>query len=97
MDEGDGRMRSRRARQDEDSFEGIVPAKKSAGMIEVILTKAGNKDVTVKTFAEADHFIHVSKSGGPRETFAKGRVKTFAPDYLSTVTDWIAGRVHSMP
>jgi len=35
----------------------IVPAKKSGVLIEEILTKAGNKNVTVKTFAEADHFI----------------------------------------
>jgi pimeloyl-ACP methyl ester carboxylesterase len=75
----------------------IVPAKKSGALIEDLLTKAGNKDVTVKTFAEADHFIHLSKSGGPRETFAKDRVKTFAPGYFSTVTDWIAGLVRPTP
>ena len=51
----------------------IVVAKKSAALIEEILTKAGNKNVTVKTFADADHFIHLSKSGGPREPFLKDR------------------------
>jgi uncharacterized protein len=69
----------------------IVPAKKSVIIMEDILTKAGNKNVTVKTFAEADHFMQVSNSRGPQETFAKDRGKTFAPGYFSTVTDWIAG------
>ena len=52
----------------------IVPAKKSGALIEEILTKAGNKKVTVKTFGGADHFLHLSDSGGPRETFAQDRV-----------------------
>jgi pimeloyl-ACP methyl ester carboxylesterase len=75
----------------------IVPAKASAVQIEEILTKAGNKNVVVKTFPEADHFIHLSKSGGPKDVLAKDRVKTFAPGYLSTVTDWIADRVWPPP
>jgi pimeloyl-ACP methyl ester carboxylesterase len=71
----------------------IVPAKESAVRIEENLRKAGNRYVTIKVFAEADHFIHLSQSGGPREAQAKDRVKTFAPGYLSTVTDWIGGQV----
>jgi uncharacterized protein len=75
----------------------IVPAKSSAALIEHILTKAGNKDVTVKTFADADHFMHATKTGGPRERFAKGRKQEFVPDYLSTTTNWLLPRVRSTP
>jgi pimeloyl-ACP methyl ester carboxylesterase len=57
----------------------IVPAKASAALIEDILTKAGNKDVTVKTLANADHFMHGTKTGGPRETFAKDRRRSSFP------------------
>jgi pimeloyl-ACP methyl ester carboxylesterase len=73
----------------------IVPAKKSAVLIEGILKKAGNTAVTVKTFANADHFMHASITGGPRETFAKGRKKEFVPGYLASITDWLAPRVRS--
>jgi alpha-beta hydrolase superfamily lysophospholipase len=75
----------------------IVPAKKSAALIRDILTMAGNKDVTVKTFANADHFMHVSQTGGPKETFAKGRKREFVPGYLAIITDWLAPRVRSTP
>jgi pimeloyl-ACP methyl ester carboxylesterase len=71
----------------------IVPARKSAALIERALKKAGNKDVTVKTFADADHFMHAAKTGGPRERFAKGRKQEFVPDYFPTVTGWLAPRV----
>jgi pimeloyl-ACP methyl ester carboxylesterase len=75
----------------------IVPAKKSAALMKDILTKAGNKDVTVKTLAGADHFMHVSRTGGPKETFAKGRKKEFVADYLATITNWLAPRVRPAP
>jgi len=70
----------------------ILPAKKDAAVIEALLKKAGNKDVTVKSFAEADHFLHLTKTGGPRETHARDRVKTFAPGYLTALTNWIGKR-----
>ena len=75
----------------------IVPAKKSAALIKGILKKAGNKDVTVKTFANADHFMHATRTGGPRETFAKGRKKEFVPAYCETVTNWLAPWVRPAP
>ena len=71
--------------------------KKSAALIADTLKKAGNADVTVKSFGNADHFMHVSKTGGPRETFAKNRQKEFVADYLSTITKWLAPRVRSRP
>jgi pimeloyl-ACP methyl ester carboxylesterase len=73
----------------------IVPAKSSAVLIKDILNKAGNKDVTVKAFASADHFMHGSKTGGPRETFAKDRKMELVPDYLTTITNWLGTRAHS--
>jgi pimeloyl-ACP methyl ester carboxylesterase len=75
----------------------IVPARASAARIKEILTKAGNKDVTVKIFPEADHFLYLTKTGGPQETLAEGRVKRLAPDYLSTLSDWLGSRVGPSP
>jgi pimeloyl-ACP methyl ester carboxylesterase len=73
----------------------IVPAQKSAVLIEDTLKKAGNKDVTVKTFAGADHFMQATKTGGPRERLAKDRNKRLVPDYLATITNWLAPRIRS--
>jgi pimeloyl-ACP methyl ester carboxylesterase len=75
----------------------IVPAAASAALIKDVLTGAGNKDVTVRTFANADHFMHVSRTGGPRERFAKGGKKEFVPDYFPALTDWLAPRVRAAP
>jgi pimeloyl-ACP methyl ester carboxylesterase len=71
----------------------IVPAKKSAAIIENTLKKAGNRDVTVKIFAGADHFMHVAKTGGPRESFAKGRKEEFVSEYFATIISWLAPRI----
>src|SRR5262249_33576725 len=75
----------------------IVPAKENATIIAETLTRAGNKDVTIKTFANADHFMHTTKAGGPREISTKERKKEFVPDYFATITDWIAPRVRATP
>jgi pimeloyl-ACP methyl ester carboxylesterase len=75
----------------------IVPAKKSAVVIKDVLRKAGNKDVTVKTLAGADHFMHVTKTGGPKEAAAKGRKREFVPGYFSTITTWLGLRVRPAP
>jgi len=75
----------------------IVPAKRSAALIEDILTKAGNRDVTVKTFDGADHFMQATKTGGPRETRTEGGSKEFVPNYLPTITNWLVPRVRTIP
>jgi pimeloyl-ACP methyl ester carboxylesterase len=75
----------------------IVPARSSAALIEDVLARAGDKDVTVKTFAGADHFMHATKTGGPGERFAKDRKQELVPDYLPTITDWLLPRVRSTP
>ena len=43
------------------------------------MKKAGNKYVTVKTLANADHFMHATKTGGPRERFAKDQKLSIPP------------------
>jgi pimeloyl-ACP methyl ester carboxylesterase len=69
----------------------VVPSKRAAATIEDVLTKASNADVTVKTFPGADHFLHQTKTGGPREMAAGER--RFAPGYLTTLTDWLSERL----
>jgi pimeloyl-ACP methyl ester carboxylesterase len=71
----------------------IVPSRETAPTIKDILSKAGNPDVTVKTFPGADHFLHLAKTGGPRELNAPDRAKVFAPGYFSTLTDWLDERL----
>jgi pimeloyl-ACP methyl ester carboxylesterase len=75
----------------------IVSAKTSAAQIADILKRAGNKDVTVKLLANADHFMHVTKTGGPKEIHARGRKREFVPGYFATITDWLAARVRPTP
>jgi pimeloyl-ACP methyl ester carboxylesterase len=75
----------------------IVPAKQSAALIEGTLRRAGNRDVTVKTLADGDHFMHAAKTGGPREASARGRKQELVPDYLATITDWLSPRVGPRP
>jgi pimeloyl-ACP methyl ester carboxylesterase len=75
----------------------VVPSKEGATIIKDILTKAGNTDVTVKMFPEADHFLHRTKTGGPREALAGGRVRTFAPDYFLKLTEWLGERLTIPP
>jgi pimeloyl-ACP methyl ester carboxylesterase len=74
----------------------IVPAQQGAAAIKDILTKAGNPDVTIKTLAEADHFLHLTKTGGPREMLAQDRMKVLAPGYLSTLTVWLGERLATL-
>jgi pimeloyl-ACP methyl ester carboxylesterase len=71
----------------------VVPAQASATVIEGALTRAGNRDVTVKTLADADHFLRAPRAGGPRETSAKGRARGLIPEYPATITDWLAPRI----
>jgi hypothetical protein len=54
---------------------------------------SGNKDVTVKVLADTDHFMHVARTGGPRERSTKGRQQQFTADYFPTVANWLSSRV----
>jgi pimeloyl-ACP methyl ester carboxylesterase len=71
----------------------VVPAKDGAAAIKAALAKAGNADVAVKVVAGADHFMRAAATGGPKEMGAPGRKKEVVPEYLETVTDWLAPRV----
>jgi alpha-beta hydrolase superfamily lysophospholipase len=70
----------------------VVPAKEAAATIKEILAKAGNTDVTVKTFPGADHFLRATRAGGPSEALAGGPPQTLAPGYPSTLTEWLGER-----
>jgi pimeloyl-ACP methyl ester carboxylesterase len=60
------------------------------------LTKAENRDVTVRIFAGADHSLCLSEAGGRKETLAKAAKGEAAPDfvpgYLDLMTTWLRQR-----
>jgi pimeloyl-ACP methyl ester carboxylesterase len=61
------------------------------------LAKAGNKDVTVKIFTNADHSLCQTRTGGPKEARERERDKAkdkgtppdFVDGYLETMSDWL--------
>lgn len=58
----------------------LVPAARSAQEFERALARAGNRDVTIRVFPEADHRIRV---GDPPQ---------FAPGYLDLMGAWLRQR-----
>jgi pimeloyl-ACP methyl ester carboxylesterase len=62
------------------------------------LAKAGNADVTVRIFADADHSLCRTKTGGPKEARERARSRPkgagpdFVPGYLDAMTDWLAAK-----
>ena len=72
---------------DKDTY---LPADRSAAVWKEALGRAGNRDVTIKVFAGADHSLLEAKTGGLRETPYK---KRFAPGALPLVRDWVLARV----
>ena len=73
----------------------IVPSKESAITIKEILTKAGNPDVTIGTIPEADHFLQVTATRARAEMPREQLIRSLAPGYVSTVTDWLHERLES--
>ena len=72
----------------------IVDVQASAGVYAQSLKRAGNRDVTVKIFPDADHVIFPSRTGGAKEldeSFSRP-VKVFAPQYLETMGEWVGKR-----
>jgi pimeloyl-ACP methyl ester carboxylesterase len=55
----------------------LVPAAESAAIFERAFAVAGNRDVTIHIFPDADHRI---RTGNPPE---------FAPGYLTLLADWL--------
>jgi len=72
----------------------IVDFKESARVYAEALRKAGNQDVTIKIFPNADHIIFSSATGGGKEleqSFQRP-IKVFAPGYLEAMGDWLQKR-----
>ena len=63
----------------------FVPPEKSARIWQAALTKAGNRDATIKVFPDGDHSLIASKTGGLKET---ARAQDFVPEYFDTLRQW---------
>lgn len=74
----------------------LVDGKESAQVYATALRKAGNADVTVKMFPDADHALFLSQAGGMKElqqSFLKpADQKVFAPGYLDLISEWVQRR-----
>lgn len=75
----------------------IVNSHESATVYAQALRQAGNSDVTIEIFPDADHVIFQSKTGGMNElsqSFAQPS-KVFAAGYLETMGEWVQKRVRA--
>jgi pimeloyl-ACP methyl ester carboxylesterase len=70
-------------------------------LLEIIrrgLAKAGNADLAVKVFRDADHSLCATKTGGRKEAQERARRRAagagpdFAEGYLETMTRWMGER-----
>lgn len=68
-----------------------VPVDVNKPVMEQVLAKAGNRDVTVKVLPKANHLYQEAKTGDIAE-YATLK-KEFVPDLLPTMTTWIQQRV----
>ncbi len=59
----------------------LVPVDESVRIFEDALAQAGNDDVTISVFADADHRIRAEDPNG------------FADGYLDTMTEWLRARI----
>ena len=62
---------------------------KSATIWEETLRRAGNRDVTIKVFPNADHSLLEAKTGGLKESPYK---KHFASGVMPLLRDWVVER-----
>jgi uncharacterized protein len=60
----------------------VVPVEKSAALTEKALTEAGNNQFALKIFPQANH--------GLRIMTADGQGSDFAPNFLASMSDWLA-------
>jgi pimeloyl-ACP methyl ester carboxylesterase len=72
----------------------LVDIHESISVYTAALRKAGNRDVTIKVFAEADHCLFSSQTGGLKEMrrMWEATVKSFALGYLDTLAEWVHDR-----
>jgi len=68
-----------------------VPVKQNRKPMEDALKKAGNKDVTVKVFPDANHLFQKAITGSPSEYGSLP--KEFVDGFLDTITGWVLQRV----
>lgn len=67
-----------------------VPAVQSSGVMEGLLRRAGNEDVTVVSLGDANHLMQPSIAG---EFPEYGRIETtMKPEVLELITDWLTER-----
>ncbi|HEV3238150.1 MAG TPA: alpha/beta hydrolase [Gemmataceae bacterium] len=75
------------------------PPEPLVAIIRCGLAKAGNKEVTAKIFANADHSLCRTQTGGPKEARDRDKTKKketlpdFVDGYLETMTDWLEKQV----
>ncbi len=77
----------------------IVNFRESINVYEATLGKAGNSDVTIRLFPNADHVIFPSETGGGKEldrAFQQPN-KVFASGYLETIGEWLQKRFAERP
>jgi uncharacterized protein len=72
----------------------IVNLTESMEVYTTALQMAGNRDVTIKLFADGDHCLFESQTGGMKEMgqWWEKPVKLFATGYLDTMADWLEQR-----
>jgi pimeloyl-ACP methyl ester carboxylesterase len=82
---------------DKDTSSG--PPEPLVAIIRRGLAKAGNNDVTVKIFANADHSLRPTKTGGRKEAQERAKNKAqrerpeFVEGYLELMSDWLQKQV----
>lgn len=72
-----------------------VPAAMNSKAVEEATRKAGNRDVTVKTYEGANHLFIKAVTGSPMEY--PTLEKTFVPGLLDDISSWILGRMQRGP
>jgi pimeloyl-ACP methyl ester carboxylesterase len=81
---------------DKDTLSG--PPDELIAIIRRGLSKAGNEDVTVRIFPDADHGLCKTRTGGPKEEAGRGKGGSkskgpdFVPGYVDAMTGWLETR-----
>lgn len=70
----------------------LVPAKRSARLVERALERGHNRDVTVHTFPAANHILRTL----PLVAGGKWDWPRVAPGYLELTTNWVLENVHAV-
>ena len=71
-----------------------IMAVKSKAAWEAGLAAAGNPDYTLRILPKANHTQFLAKTGSNREM---PTLQRFAPEYFSTIQNWLAARIRTRP